>query len=340
MKGKLLVIFDKDSLYAARLQQFLCKREGNHFKIISFTNEDDLRKAFEKNGNVKPEILLVAESVFHKELSEIGAKHLFILNESGLKKYPEYANLNKYQSASTLFQQVLLEYADKEKEVIPRFYGNKRAKIIGVYTPITRCLQTGFSLALSTILGKKGRTLYINFEQYSGFSKLFQKGYLKDLSDLVYFFTYSRDKFLYWLEGVIEHFGQIDYIPPVLTASSLLEVSADVWSDMLEFLSFEAGYDYIVLDLSESVRGIFQILNMCHRVYTITREDVVSTAKLIQFKEVLEGSQYVSIKERIRYLKFPTFASKDLVFEDMVYGDLYAYVEELLGEDLNEQDGI
>lgn len=336
MKGRNLVVFDCDSLYATRLQQFLSKREGNYFKVFSFTNEADLREACGNKGSIKPEILLVAESSFHKELTEIGAKHIFILNETGLKKYPDYVNLNKYQSAGVLFQQILLEYASREKEAIPRFYGNKRAKIVGVYTPVARCMQTSFSLALSQVLGKRGRTLYINFEQYSGFSKLFQKGYLKDLSDLVYFFTYSRDKFLYWLEGVVEHFGQIDYVPPVLTAASLVEVSPDVWTDMLELICSEAGYDYIVLDLSNSVQGIFQILDLCHKVYTITREDVISTAKLCQFKEVLESSQYEVLKEKIKYLKFPTFLTKDYVFEEMIHGDLFEYVEELLGEDFYE----
>lgn len=336
MKGKVMIIFDKDSLYATRLQQFLCNREGNYFKVLSFTNETDLYHTCMDNENIKPEILLVSESSFHKKLSEIGAKHIFILNETGLRKYSEYVNLNKYQSAGVLFQQILLEYADKEKEAIPRFHGNKRARIIGVYTPVTRCLQTSFSMALSQVLGKKGKTLYLNFEQYSGFTKLFQKGYLKDLSDLVYFFTYSRDKFLYWLEGVVEHFGRFDYVPPVLTATSLVEVAPDLWIEMLEFICSEAGYDYLVLDLSDSVQGIFNILDLCHRVYTITREDVISVSKMRQFQEILEEKQYETLKFKIEYIRFPSFSMKEGFFEDMIYGDLYEYVKRLLSEESYE----
>lgn len=336
MKGKALVIFDCDSLYATRLQHFLSEREGNYFEIISFTNKADLEKNCSIAGKIKPEILLVAEGCFYEQISEIGAKHIFILNETGLKRIPDFANFNKYQAANILYQQILLEYADREEEFIPGFYGNKRAKIIGVYTPIARCLQTGFSLTMAQYLGKKGRTLYINFEQYSGFSRLFQKGYIKDLSDLVYFYSYSKDKFLYWLEGVVEHFGQLDYIPPVLTATSLSEVSKYEWLEMLNLIAKEAGYDYIVLDLNDSVQGIFQILDLCHKVYTITREDVVSCAKLCQFREMLESNQYARIKERIRYLKFPEFTVKELAFGDMIYSDLQEYVEKLAGEDFDE----
>ncbi len=336
MRSKQLVIYDMDALYAMRLQRFLCEREGNYFEIITFTNRTDLEKGCGIQGKIKPEILLVAESCFYEEILAIEAKHLFILNETGLKSLSEFANFSKYQAANVLFQQILLEYAEREQDFVPRFCGNKKAKIIGVYTPITRCLQTGFSFSLSQSLGKKGRTLYINFEQYSGFSKLFQKGYIKDLSDLVYYFSYSREKFLYWLEGVVEHFGQLDYIPPVLTATSLSEVAENVWIEMLDLIAKDTEYDFIVLDLNENVQGIFQILDLCHIVYTITRDDVISMAKLGQFRQMLEGSRYASVKEKIRYLKFPRFGSNDEGFEEMLHGELREYTDKLSDEDFYE----
>ena len=332
MRYKQFVIYDEDKLYATRLERFLTEREGNYFEVLSFTERNTLEKECGPKGKYKPEILLVSESSFYEELSEIGAKHIFILNETGLKSLSRFANFSKYQSAGALFQQILLEYAEREKDFVPRFCGNKRAKIIGVYTPITRCLQTGFSFSLAGSLGKKGRTLYMNFEQYSGFSKLFQKGYIKDLSDLVYYFSYSKDKFLYWLEGVVEHFGNIDYVPPVLTAVSLLEISEKVWTEMLEVISRDTDYDYIVLDLSDSVQGIFQILDLCHIVYTITRDDVISNAKLRQFHQILEESRFSSLKEKINYLRFPFFGIGHNGFEEMLHGELQEYTDELVKE--------
>lgn len=336
MNQNALVIFDTDSLYAIRLQQFMCNVRDNRFKIFVFTNKADLSDVCRDIRNLNPVILLVAESSFCKELADTGVKHIFILNETGMKKYPEYPNFNKYQPANILYQQILLEFADREKEVIPRFYGNKRAKLIGVYTPIRRCMQTSFSMAVSQLLGKKGKTLYINFEQYSGFSEMFQKGYLKDLSDLVYFFVYSREKFVYWLEGVVEHFGYMDYIPPVLTATSIMEVSSKIWNEMLETICTEAGYEYVVLDLSDSIRGIFKVLDVCNVVYTITREDIISKAKLRQFEEILKESEYSELREKIRYLKFPEFSVKNNVFENVIYKDLYEFTENVLGDDFNE----
>lgn len=332
MRSRQFVIYDEDILYATRLEHFLAEREDNYFEFLSFSDRNSLEKECGVEGKYRPEILLVSESSFYEEISEIGAKHIFILNETGLKRHSQFSNFSKYQSAGVLFQQILLEYAEREKDFIPRFCGNKRAKIVGVYTPITRCLQTGFSFSLARSLGKKGRTLYMNFEQYSGFSKLFQKGYIKDLSDLVYYFSYSKDKFLYWLEGVVEHWGNIDYIPPVLTGVSLLEISDTVWMEMLEVISKDTDYDYIVLDLSDSVQGIFQILDLCHIVYTITRDDVISNAKLSQFSQIIEETRFSSLKKKVEYLSFPVFGISNSGFEEMIHGDLQEYTDRLVEE--------
>ena len=137
---------------------------------------------------------------------------------------------------------------------------------------------------------------------------------------------------MYWLEGVVEHFGNIDYVPPVLTAVSLLEISEKVWTEMLEVISRDTDYDYIVLDLSDSVQGIFQILDLCHIVYTITRDDVISNAKLSQFHQILEESRFSSLKEKINYLRFPLFGIGHNGFEEMLHGELQEYTDELVKE--------
>ncbi len=335
MKSMQMIIYDEDFGYAGRLENYLMQRDGNPFRVSAFSKREELMQEFVE-GLKEPEIMLIAENSFCKELLSLKPKHVFILNETGLKKYSEYVNFNKYQSAGELFRQIMLEYADEAEEVIPKFFGKKAAKIVGVYTPITRCLQTSFALTLSQNLGKKGKCLYLNFEKYSGFSMLFKKGYLKDLSDVVYYFNYSRDKFLYWLEGTIEHFANIDYIPPVLTATSLEKVSSDTWVDIIDFLSREAGYDYIVLDLCDNIQGVFQILDMCCRVYTITREDNASKAKLDQFKRILEGKQYLNLSNRVGFLTLPNVSPEENLLETMVYGDLYEYTAKLIEGDFDE----
>ena len=80
MNQNTLVIYDTDVLYAVRLQQFLCGVKDNHFQIYAFTNKEDLFKKYKDKGELKPDILLVAEKCFCKEFEELSAKHIFIFN--------------------------------------------------------------------------------------------------------------------------------------------------------------------------------------------------------------------------------------------------------------------
>ena len=117
MRNKHIVIYDKDAFYATRLEHFLSEREGNYFEISSFSERSLLEAEFGAEGKSKPEILLVSESSFFEDIKDIGAKNIFILNETGLKRLSEFVNFNKYQSAEVLLQQILLEYA--ERAVLP-----------------------------------------------------------------------------------------------------------------------------------------------------------------------------------------------------------------------------
>jgi len=80
-------------------------------------------------------------------------------------------------------------YTDQSEKVhTPLRTGLKKMQIIGVYTPIGRCLQTTFSLTLGQMLAKHYKTLYLNFEIYSGFARMMSRNFNSDIADLMYYF--------------------------------------------------------------------------------------------------------------------------------------------------------
>ena len=50
------------------------------------------------------------------------------------------------------------------------------------------------------------------------------------------------------------------------TVTMLTEISKDTWIRMLNVICEEGGYEYVILDLSDSIRGIFDVLKECHLV--------------------------------------------------------------------------
>lgn len=335
--GRVLAVCDKDRAYAVRMQEFLTGCERNPFEVHIFT---DVSKLLQKGKDSPIEVLLIAESAFCEEIAEVTAAHIFILNESGLCTCSDYPNIDKYQAADRILSEILLAYTQYEEHAIPKFYQKEKAILIGVYTPVGRCLQTGFALTLAQILGKEKKVLYLNFENFSGFSQMFGKGYEKDISDLVYYFEGSREKFIYRLESITESFRGMDYVPPVMTQVSLSAVSADTWVEMLDTICKESAYQVVVLDLTSALQGLFEVLGICEKVYTIEGTDMVSFAKLCQYEQILEEDVYQGIKEKTRRCSLPVFKSIQGDMQQMIHSELAEYVKRIVEEDFSEKTGI
>jgi hypothetical protein len=83
----------------------------------------------------------------------------------------------------------------------------------------------------------------------------------------------------------------------------------------------------VILDLSDSVRGIPELLNLCTCVYMPVRNDGFSLAKLKDFDEVL--SRYPGhgeIAGKLIRLKFPYFDDIDGSLNKLKTGRLGRYI--------------
>ena len=68
---------------------------------------------------------------------------------------------------------------------LPEVSGRGLAKVLGVYSPVGRCLKTSFALTMGKLLAQEERVLYLNLEEFSGLSVLMKEEYKSDLSDLL-----------------------------------------------------------------------------------------------------------------------------------------------------------
>ena len=64
----------------------------------------------------------------------------------------------------------------------------RKARILGIYSPIGRCLKTSLALTLGQQLARDGKVLYLGLDAFAGFSRLIGNSCKNDLSDVLYFF--------------------------------------------------------------------------------------------------------------------------------------------------------
>ena len=338
MDKRILAIFDSEERYAYRLMEFISGKTNLPFEIYVFT---DGRKFFSCSRIKDIECLLISENAYKQEVETLNIPHIIILSESGENLNKALHHINKYQSCETILHEIMVYYSDRSKAVSTALRtGLKKMKIIGVYTPVGRCLQTTFSLTLGQMLARSYKTLYLNFEIYSGFARMMSKNFDSDISDLMYYFSCAREKLAYRMQSMIETVNGLDFIPPADIYQNLAGIRGSQWIDLFQEIEKSSEYEYMILDLSDGILDLWDVLRECDYIYTISREDGAALAKIEQYEKALESMNYGDINARTTKWKLPIFKQLPLHFEELTYGELAGYIKskvfpELFGKEPN-----
>lgn len=326
--SKVMVLCDTEEEYAQLMTEFMKKRKNLPWELHTYTDVQDLI-SMEKQ---EMEMLVVSESDYGQELQALCPKRFVILNESGVMKWENLFYVDKYQEAEEIVKQLLGIYMEIADVQLPVLRTNRRTVFIGNYSPVRRCMQTSFAVTMSLLLAEKHSTLYLNFEHYAGSSELLPDMQTLDMADLLYFLNAQKDKFRLRLQTILKHRGRLAYIPPMKSGQNLLTITAAEWLELLQKIEELEEYEYVILDLSESMQGLFEILRLCTRVYTLTREDRIARGKLIQYEQVLALYEYGDVLGKTRRLSLSHIRRLPEELEQLTKGDLADLVKGLIQE--------
>ncbi|MFI3212918.1 MAG: hypothetical protein R3Y24_06205 [Eubacteriales bacterium] len=327
----ILAIYDQEEEYAYQLADFINEKKLP-FEIRVFTTKEKVEEFIQIESI---DIALIAEKSYTNDVNNWSIPYCILLNESGIKFNHDIESIYKYQTSENIVKE-MLEHLVNNGMIHPSLGSKSTLQIIGLYSPIRRCLQTSFSFVLGQVLSKKYKVLYINFETYSGFTQLLQKEYHSNLSDLIYYLQNGKDKLNYRLGSMVEQVNGLDIVPPFLSYLDLMSVTVEEWIELLHEIQLCCDYDYLILDLSESVQGLFSILQNCNMIYTITREDGFATAKIEQYERLLKAAQCEDVLKKTKKKLFPTFRQLPKGIDQLPFSELAGYVRELVREDFYE----
>ena len=325
---KVMALCDAEEEYAQLMTEFMKKQKNLPWELHTYTNADTLL-GVEREGI---DMLVVAESAFCQELRELSPRCMVVLGESGVMRWEDISYVDKYQEAEEVLKQLLGVYMETADVQLPFLRTNRKTVFIGNYSPVHRCMQTSFAITMSLMLAKKHSTLYLNFEHYAGISELLPDMQTLDLADLLYFLNAQKDKFRLRLQTILKHKGALAYVPPMKSGQNLITVTPKEWLGLLERIEELEEYEYVVLDLTESMQGLFEILRMCRHVYTLTREDRIARGKLLQYEQVLALYEYGDVLGKTKRLALPHIQKLPEELEQLTKGDLADLVKGLLGD--------
>ena len=336
MRKEIFAIFDSETAYTSRLLDFVYKKYGDFFDIQAFTSVNKFCE-FVAENNV--ELLLIAAQEMSdtiEKIQKIQIGKIILLSEGDIiPELAKYQTVYKYQAGASMLAEVMEHYALKAVETPPLLLKQKM-RIFGVYSPISRVLKTSFALTLGQILAKNSATLYLNLESFSGFETLTNQMFSSDFADVMYFQRRGVGNLIYKVQGLVQNLGQLDYLPPFFSPEDLISIRAEEWLELLQTLEEQSIYENIILDMGEGFDGLFKLLEKCGMIYMPIRDDVLSQAKLQQYKRLLEVKELTEIMEKTRQIKLPfhsSFGSGEQYLEQLLWGELGDYVRELLCEE-------
>lgn len=293
------VICDSQTEYSENLFQIFMRRYPGEYQYHIFHNPDKL-KMFSQKTDIS--ILLISEEYGEDKIREINAGKTFILSESvrtdeeksaGDKKT---AYIFRYQSAGKIMERILLREAIPAKKERPRIRDEPAVKgIIGVYSPVHRIGKSRFALRLGRQMASKAPTLYLNLEGCAGGGYYFPHPPPFDMGDLLYYIRQNDTGQGMKISSMTGQINGLDYILPMKNEVDFRSVKGEEWLSLLDTIMKKCIYETIILDLGDSVSGLYDILRKCSRIYTPYIEEEPAAAKMNQYENSLKEAGYGDI---------------------------------------------
>jgi hypothetical protein len=305
MKQYRLVICDREEEYSLGVMNYINRDDKNPYMAVAFSKLDKFKSYLEQNQVH----CMVVNRKFQREFQT----SVPILWVSDSKVTEQEDLIYKYQSMETLCQG--LNRMMREQNCYHAEPGE--IQIYGVYSPMGRTGKTTFALALCNHLNKRGRSLYLGFEEYSSFSEG-----QKEASDLLYFIKSHSPDMMTQLTSRLLHRGQLDIFPSPIAYMDIRQLTMEDMIWFVEQLRQQEQYQSLVFDIGAGSFSDLGVLQLMDHIYMPVLSEGFGE-KEQNFRRMLELMQLSYLEERIEPVYLETVCHSEESME--------GYVEELVG---------
>lgn len=250
-------------------------------------------------GNGRNRILLAGEEIPYEQRKQITAGKRLFSPRVSVRTWAKRKKSCRDTRAQSLTAGIMEVLKDDRSGPGSRYYQKSDSGRVFSHSPNRK---DNFAIRLGKALAEKQNVLYVNLETYAGEGGYFQDRDVLNLSHLLYYVKQDEGDISVRIASVVKQMGKLDYIPPVKVWTDLLDVPSREWEIFLERLAGQSVYHVILLDMGNSLNGLFGILNLCQRILVPFRKDVHGDAKMKQYHGILQAARYQELEARSLYL--------------------------------------
>lgn len=295
-----LVIADEEELYLKQLTNYFVK-STKAFEVYSFSKKDSLERFITTE---KVDILMLSEELKSAAADGCAAEIKLLLSEDGEDRCEGYETIEKYQKTSDLYHAVMLAYGKKSGKADSLVQGDRKTKLLAVYSPVGGCGKTTLSLLLANQLAKQGQTVfYQNYEHINSTAGILPPSANVSLSDLLVAVRSGEKGIglrLFSQKYTEPQYG-FSYVNPPDSSLELNEVTLEEQLQLLQEIIRLGQFDAVVLDLDGELNADkLRLLQLCDKVIVPFTAQQLSVNKLLQlFREISIREELADLEERM-----------------------------------------
>lgn len=293
-----MIICSEEELYVLRLADMIADRDELDLQVqvcTSFEQEERLEELQE------PELLVIGEEIpYDRRQSSRAAKRFVLVGQENGEVGEEETAVYKYQSASAIFSRIMEVCLDTDRAGAFQVPHKSGQNLIVVYSPIHRIGKSAFAKALGKVLTGESEVLYLNMQEYPGICGKEKEEALQGkktgkvsaahqgtLAELLYYSRQERNHLGLRLASMVKEEDGLDILEPIPVSQDLKEVEKEEWMSLILQILKKGPYQVLILDLSESVQGLFEILKLSDTWYLPYIREPAEDRKLEQFFDTL-----------------------------------------------------
>ncbi len=299
MSGRSLVICDQEEGYAAAFAVFLTRKKELAFQVQVCDSLSQVTSVLEEHPI---DILLLGGSYPAGERGKLKAGSIFVLTEScNVKTNPKEMAVYKYQSGEAILAEIISSCSreDEAGDLYIRSVKTRKARVIGIFSPVHRSGKTSYGLKLGQELAASANVLYLNMELYGGIGGYFpEEGHT--LADALYYSRQENKNLGLILTTLVKHMGALDYLLPVRVSEDIKSVPLEEWTGMILQIVEQSIYEVLILDIDEGLKDVYGLLRLCTEICVPTAKDPEAKAKLLQMEGEMHLLGFDDVRKKMK----------------------------------------
>ena len=298
-KGNVCVIYDPDERYAKRLMGIINDDKDIPYKARMFTRKEEFNKYIAGNDT---DVLMVNEECYTYEIQKKSNNNVIVLCEEEKearrindRKKEGHTGVCKYQPAYQLLGTISKKHTETEQNE-----KEKSFKCIGVYG-FNSSLRVMLALVISAAFSRKGKTLFINLDEFSGIEHIMGSDESRNLSDALYMFKQAG---MQYTDGI---------------------------SRSINAAAYNGQYMYVVINISEGITRPWKLMEKCDVTYIADSGEYIEGCRFDNLKRYLIENDMEQVADSIMRINLKTKEDVDVNFlQRIMYTEAYGCVSELI----------